>query len=196
MLTTLAESYGPMPAMTVSAVGYGAGTRTGGPLPNLLRVFVGQADDGGAADSAVELAANIDDCTGEVIGATIEKLLSAGCLDAWASPIVMKKSRPAWMLCVLCNACDVEEAERILFVETTTFGVRRRPCERTKLQRHHETVETPYGPIRLKVGLCGRTVTTAAPEFDECAAAARAHDVGIRQVIGAAEAAYRQRAQA
>jgi hypothetical protein len=143
------------------------------------------------ADTVVELSANIDDCTGEVIGATIQKLLASGCLDAWATPIFMKKSRPAWMLSVLCEARDVEEAQRMLFAETTTFGVRRRVCERTKLLRRHETVETPFGPIRMKLGqLAGKTVT-ASPEFSDCAAAAEAHHAAVREVMAAAEAAWR-----
>ena len=143
VLTTLAEGFGPIPAMVVQAVGYGAGAREGGVVPNLLRVFIGIEGDGGEVDSAVELSANVDDCTGEIIGATIERLLSAGCLDAWVTPIVMKKSRPAWMLSALCGKGDVAAIERIIFTETTTFGIRRRPCRRSKLQRHCRTVETP-----------------------------------------------------
>ena len=192
VLTTLAERYGPMPAMSISAVGCGAGTRDGGPLPNLLRVFLGEPDDHGAADTVIELSANIDDCTGEVIGATIARLLSAGALDAWASPIVMKKSRPAWMLSVLCAPADADEAEQILFAETTTFGVRRAPRARTKLLRRHETVETPYGPIRIKVGLSSGQAVAAAPEFDDCLSAAESHRVPVREVLAAANEAYRR----
>jgi uncharacterized protein (TIGR00299 family) protein len=192
VLTTLAESFGPPPTMTVSAVGYGAGTRDGGPLPNLLRVLIGEAHDMGSVDSVVELSANIDDCTGEVIGAAIQKLLAAGCLDAWATPIYMKKSRPAWLLSVLCMPSDAQAAEEILFTETTTFGVRRRTCERTKLQRHPATVETPYGPIRVKVGLLNGRTLSASPEFADCAAAAESHHVPVREVLLAAQAEWRR----
>lgn len=195
ILTTLAESYGPIPAMSVASIGYGAGTRDGGPVPNLLRVFLGQPDPDGQADTVVELTANIDDCPGEILGAAMQRLLAAGCLDAWAVPIVMKKSRPAWMLSALVHPGDVTEAERILFAETTTFGIRRRVCQRSKLQRHWETVETPYGPIRVKVGRReGRTII-AAPEFDECAQAAERHGTSVRDVQAAAQAAYRDRAR-
>lgn len=192
VLTTLAESYGPLPPMDVAAIGHGAGTREGRPLPNILRVFVGEEAGDGQVDSVVELAANVDDCTGEMIGAAIEKLLAAGCLDAWAAPIVMKKSRPAWQVSVLCSPHDVPEAERILFAETTTFGVRRRTCGRTKLRRAHDTVETPYGPIRVKVGRRGDEDVTAAPEFEDCRLAAEAHHVSVKEVLAAALAIHRQ----
>jgi len=192
VLTTLAESYGPMPAMALSAVGCGAGSRDSGPLPNLLRVFIGAAGEG-TADDVVELSANIDDCSGELIGATIEALLGAGCLDAWAAPIVMKKSRPAWTLQVLCAPGDVGAAERIIFTETTTFGVRRRSCRRSKLERRSDTVETPFGPIRVKVGLLDGRPVTASPEFADCRLAAETHHVAVREVYAEACRAWRDK---
>jgi len=191
LLTTLAESFGPVPAMTVSAIGCGAGTRDGGPLPNLLRVLVGESSDAGQTDSVVELSCNLDDCTGETIAVAIARLLSYGCLDAWATPAVMKKSRPAWVLSALAAPADAAEAERIMLAETTTFGVRRRLCERRKLVRHHEIVETPYGPIRVKVGLLDGREMTASPEFDDCNQAAERHHVAVREVFAAAQTVYR-----
>ena len=193
VLTTLAEDFGPPPAMKLTAVGYGAGTKDQGPLPNLLRVLIGEGDEAGQLDAVVELAANLDDCTGEVIGATIEKLLAAGCLDAWAAPIVMKKSRPGWTLSALCSACDVEAAERIILTETTTFGVRRQRSRRTKLIRRFESVETPYGPIRIKIGSVGRREVSVSPEFADCLAAAEAHGAPVKEVIAAATAVYRRK---
>lgn len=192
VLTTLAESFGSLPAMKVAKVGWGAGTRDGGPMPNLLRVFVGEADDAGDVDAAVELSANIDDCTGEVLGATIDKLLLAGCLDAWAAPIVMKKSRPAWMISALCDPADEAEAARILLRETTTFGLRRRRCGRIKLDRRIETVETRYGPIRVKIGLLDGREVTAAPEFEDCRRAAETHHASVREAIAEALLSYRR----
>lgn len=192
LLTTLSEGFGPMPPMHLSAVGYGAGTREDGPLPNVLRVMVGREARAGDVDSAVELSANVDDSTGEILGAAIERLLAAGCLDAWAQPAVMKKSRPAWVITALCEPSDVAAAEEILFRETTTFGVRRRLCGRRKLRRRSETVETPYGPIRLKVGRSGDRDVTASPEFGDCRTAAEAHGVPVREVMAAAQHAYRR----
>jgi uncharacterized protein (TIGR00299 family) protein len=194
VLTTLAESFGQMPAMRVTAVGWGAGTREGRRLPNLLRVFIGELDPAGGADAAVEISANIDDCTGEVIGSTLDKLLLAGCLDAWASAIIMKKSRPAWLVSALCSPADEAEAARILLSETTTFGLRRRSCERTKLDRRFETVETRYGPIRVKIGLLAGREVTASPEFEDCRRAAQTHHVPVREVLAEATTRYRCRA--
>jgi pyridinium-3,5-bisthiocarboxylic acid mononucleotide nickel chelatase len=191
LFTALAESFGPVPAMTVSAIGCGAGTRDGGPLPNLLRVLVGESSDAGQFDSIVELSCNLDDCTGETIAVAIARLLAYGCLDAWASPAVMKKSRPAWILSALAVPADAAEAERIMLAETTTFGVRRRLCERRKLLRHHEVVETPYGPIRVKVGVLDGREITASPEFEDCNQAAERHHVPVREVYAAAQTVYR-----
>jgi len=190
VLSALAENFGPMPAMAVSAVGYGAGTRDQAGVPNLLRVFVGEPDLAGEADTVVELSANVDDCTGEIIGAAIDKLLSAGCLDAWATPIFMKKSRPAWMLSALCHYGDADRAREIIFAETTSFGVRSRPVDRAKLLRVHKTVETRYGPIRVKIGRRDGTELTASPEFSDCRSAAEAHHVAVRDVLVAARQAY------
>jgi len=193
VLTTLAERFGPMPAMEIEAVGYGAGSRDPGDMPNLLRVLIGAESGAGAADTAVELSANLDDCTGEVLAATVEKLLAAGCVDAWCTPIYMKKSRPAWMLSVLCPPGEVQRAEQIIFAETTTLGIRRRVCGRSRLGRRHVTVETRYGAIRVKVGSLGGREMTASPEFSDCQAAAEAHGAAVKEVIAAAVQAYRQR---
>jgi uncharacterized protein (TIGR00299 family) protein len=190
VLTTLAGVFTEMPAMDLSSVGYGAGTRESDVLPNLLRVFVGEPSQSGTADTVVELTVNLDDCTGEIIGTTIEKLLTAGCMDAWAAPIVMKKSRPAWQLSVLCSPSDVHAAEDILLTETTSLGVRRKLCGRTKLAREFQTVTTPFGPIRMKLGLRGGVILTASPEFDDCQQAAQSHGTPVRKVMDAARAAF------
>ncbi len=192
ILTTLGETFGPMPAMIIASVGYGAGTREDGPLPNLLRVFVGQQSEAGQTDTVVELSANVDDCSGEVLGDTLEKLLASGCLDAWASPIYMKKSRPAWMISALAAEADVARAERIFFEQTTTFGVRRRRMTRSKLDRTHEMVETPFGPIRIKIGRLDGQEITASPEFADCRTAAESHHVAVREVIEAVKMAWKQ----
>ncbi len=190
ILTTLAETFGPMPEIDVASIGYGAGTRDSDKLPNLLRVFVGSPSRCGSADTVVELSVNLDDCTGEIIAATMEKLLAAGCLDAWATPIVMKKSRPAHQLSVLCATADVNAAEDILLSETTSLGVRRRTCQRTKLTREFQTVTTQYGPIRIKLGLRDGSILTASPEFDDCQQAAQSHGAPVRAIMDAARAAF------
>lgn len=193
LLTALTESYGPLPPMRLEAVGYGAGTREASAgLPNLLRLCIGQGDDAGRADSVMELSANLDDCTGQVIGYALEQLLSAGALDAWASPVTMKKSRPGWMLCALCQVGDAARLEEIFFRQTPTLGVRRRLCARSKLLRRHVTVETRFGPIRIKLGEVSAEgpVLSASPEYADCAAAAEAHGVSLRDVIQEALRVY------
>jgi uncharacterized protein (DUF111 family) len=104
----------------------------------------------------------------------------------------MKKSRPAWVLSALCLPADTEAAERIVFSQTTTFGIRRRTCRRRKLQRTWKTAETPYGPIRIKLGCLGAETMTASPEFADCQSAAEAHGVSAKEVYQAAAAAWRQ----
>ncbi len=193
LFAALADTMGPPPAMELTATGWGAGTREGDAVPNLLRVLLGRESHSGQTDTVVELSANVDDCTGEVLGATLDMLLAAGCLDAWATPAVMKKSRPAWVLSALCEPSAVAEAEELLFRQTTTFGIRRRECVRSKLLREITTVETPFGPVRVKVGRRDGETLTASPEFADCLAAAETHHVPVRQVLAvAASAAARE----
>ena len=197
VFATLSESFGPPPSMTVAAIGYGAGTRDVGPLPNLLRVFITTADDtsddsSDQVDTVVEITANIDDSSGEVLGVTLENLLAAGALDAWATPIYMKKSRPAWMLAAICTLAHEAKIERLIFNETSTFGLRKRICRRTKLARSFCTVETQFGPVLIKIGCLDGKGITASPEFADCAVAAQAHHVAVAEVMAVASDAYRK----
>jgi uncharacterized protein (TIGR00299 family) protein len=190
ILTTLAESFGPLPAMRIRGWGYGAGRREGLHRPNLLRVLLGEpaadtADDA-TADEIIVLQANLDDVTSEAVGFCLEKLLAAGALDAYAVPITMKKSRPALMLTVLARPDDVVRLEEIVFRETTTFGIRRHRAERRKLERRCETVETRFGPIRMNIGSRGGVTYTAAPEYEDCRRAAEAGNVPLKEVMQAA----------
>jgi uncharacterized protein (DUF111 family) len=141
----------------------------------------------------VELVANVDDVTGEQAAAAIESLLEAGALDAWATPIVMKKGRPAMMISVLASQAGRPKLTQLLIAATGTFGVRHRLWDRTILDRRHETVMTEFGDVRIKVGsLHGRDVA-AKCEFDDAAKAAAEHGVPVRQVTDAALAAYHGR---
>ncbi len=189
LLTTLAEQFGPMPAMTIGTIGYGPGTREGQTLPNVLRVIIGQAGGDGDTDQITVLETNVDDASAEMVGHCMERLFEAGALDVYSVPIHMKKSRSGILLTVLCRNDQVDAMERILFAETTTFGVRRYSVQRSKMIRRHETVLTSFGEIRMKVGR--RTgVVTASPEYEDCRAAARQHGVALREVIAAANQAW------
>ena len=192
VLTTLASGFGPIPEMTLTAVGYGAGAREGGGRPNVLRVLLGQAaGDQSDVDQIVMLETNLDDASPEMIGYCTERLFNEGALDVYAVPIQMKKGRPGVVLTVLCGVTKASAMERVLFVETTTFGVRRRTVERTKLRRRLETVTTRFGDIRMKIGE-REGVVTASPEYEDCKAAAVKHGVALREVIAAANAAWRR----
>jgi len=186
LLTTLATAYGPMPAMTIESIGYGAGQREGKTRPNLLRLLVGRTGTSAEADQIAGLEANVDDCTPETVAYAVEKLLAAGALDAFCTPIYMKKGRPAVMVSVLAEPARRQELEAILFAETSTFGIRSYRAERRKLGRSYTEVDTPYGRIRLKVGRHGDKVVSVSPEYEDCRAAAERTGVPLREIMTAA----------
>jgi len=190
VLTSVCTSFGPLPAMTIERIGMGAGTREGRNQPNVLRVLVGEEPSGAAPDAVVVLEAHVDDSPGEWVGHCLNRLLEEGARDAYCVPIYMKKQRPGVLLTVLCAAADVARLEAILFAETSTFGVRRHTVERTTLDRDHETVSTPYGPVRIKVGRQGGRIMQVGPEYEDCAAAARNAGVSLRMVMASALAAW------
>jgi pyridinium-3,5-bisthiocarboxylic acid mononucleotide nickel chelatase len=144
LLTGLAAGFGPIPAMRLTSVGYGAGTRTT-PEPNVLRVLLGEAEaeDAGpqvAVETLVLLETNIDNMTGEAHGYVMERLLAAGALDAYLTPILMKKGRPAVVLSVLCRPADAAHLRNLMFAETTTLGIREQELRRYCLPRTFATV--------------------------------------------------------
>jgi pyridinium-3,5-bisthiocarboxylic acid mononucleotide nickel chelatase len=210
IVTALAEGF-ERPPMTVEAVGYGFGARRM-PWPNCLRIWVGTAiaarrDDSPFAasepaqrgdlndetsDVEVLLAANIDDMTPEALAYALERLFAAGALDAWFTPITMKKSRPAVQVSAICWEVDRLAITATLLKETTTFGVRALPITREKTNRRWETVTTQWGPVRVKIKEWEGAVLDAVPEYEQVAALARAADVPFREVYAAAAEAGRQ----
>jgi pyridinium-3,5-bisthiocarboxylic acid mononucleotide nickel chelatase len=179
------------PAMAVRRVGYGFGTRDY-PWANGLRVWLGEplaaAEDTHAAD-VVELACNLDNASGEVLGYVLERLLAAGALDAWFTPIQMKKNRPAVKLSVLARPEDRERLADLLLRETPTLGVRYQALSRTVAGREIRAVETPWGRVRVKIKLLGGQPVAAAPEYEDCARLAAAAGVPLEQVMEAARRA-------
>lgn len=193
ILTTVAAQFGPAPAMTINSIGYGAGTRDSQSRPNVLRVLLGESMTAQAtADEVTVLETNLDDASPQTIGYCIERLLAEGALDAFAVPIQMKKGRPGALLTALVEVHRAAEFERILFQETPTFGVRRSVVRRTTMTRRHETVTTPFGSIRMKIGVFDG-ITTATPEYEDCKAAAGHSGVALREVITAANVAWGNR---
>ena len=193
IISTLAESYGPMPMMKIDNIGYGAGTRDYPKFPNALRAIIGEMEEDAdlTPTTVTVIEANIDDLNAQVFGYLMEKALAAGALDIFYTPAQMKKNRPGVLLTLLCNPPDRERMCDLIFRETTTLGVRYRNERREILTREFVTVETEYGPIRVKVSRArdGR-VMNASPEFEDCRVAAEKHQVGLRDAQTAAFNAY------
>ncbi len=192
ILTTVAHEWGALPPMRISEVGYGAGTRENRSRPNVLRITIGESDAGDEtdADLVTVLETQLDDLPPQNVAFAADRLLEAGALDAFLVPIVMKKGRPGQLLTVLCRPGDVARLERVMFRETSTLGIRRHDCARHKLARTHERIETAYGPIRVKLGRQGDAVQQVWPEYEDCAAAAREHNVPLTTIQQAAQEAW------
>ena len=140
-------------------------------------------------EQVVEIAANLDDVTPEVIGQAVGALLAEGALDVWTTAIAMKKQRPGVCLSLLCHPADCECLARRVIDLTGSFGVRYRTWDRLVLDRRIETVDTPFGPMPIKLGLMDGRVVTAKPEFDVAAALAAQHNQPVRVVLAAGQAA-------
>lgn len=183
ILASLAQDFGPMPAMRIDRIGYGAGQRDLEEQPNILRLLIGDTDAATAKPTIWVLETNLDDMPGEQVAYCTERLWDAEVLDVYTTAIQMKKNRPAVKLTVLCDANRVEAAEAIILRETTTLGIRRWPAERTVLQRTAHTVVTPLGPVTGKVGRLPDGSIRFAPEYDACRQVAREKSVPLREVF-------------
>lgn len=186
-----ADGFGAMPPMRVERVGYGCGVKDLADRANVLRVLVGEAVGGAPAETEeiTVVEAHVDDMTGELIAPVVPALLDAGARDAFITPILGKKGRPALLVTVLCEAARLSDMVSALFAHTTTLGVRTRTERRFVLARAWRSVATPWGGVRVKLGSHGGRVSTAAPEFEDCLAAAARAGVPVRRVYEAALAA-------
>lgn len=196
ILTTLADEFGPPPAMTIRAIGYGAGSHDWLAQPNLLRLLLGEAADapdksgGPLVDYVCELETTLDDVSGEFIGYCLERLWQAGALEVYTTAIGMKKNRPGVLLTVLCAPADEGTMTEILFRETTTLGIRRATVVRHVLRREPHIVETPWGPIAGKIGWLADGAARFAPEYESCREAAEKHARPLREIYEAAQKAF------
>jgi uncharacterized protein (TIGR00299 family) protein len=187
IITTVCSEYGPIPRMTTETSGYGAGTREYPNFPNVLRVLIGETDDAGTTDERLwMLETNLDDASPQIIGHVMERVLESGALDCFFTPVQMKKNRPGVLLSVLCGASEKEAVMKLLFTETTTLGVRSYEVTRRALQRSLVRVETPYGPIDVKVAHLDGRVVNEMPEFEQCRQAAANANVPLKVVEEAA----------
>ncbi|MFB3881811.1 MAG: nickel pincer cofactor biosynthesis protein LarC [Armatimonadota bacterium] len=188
ILTTVCRDFGDMPPMTIRATGWGAGSKDL-PHPNLLRLFLGDEVKRPQERRLVLIETNIDDMNPELFGHVMERLLEAGALDVFYTPIVMKKSRPATLVSVLSEPPLVDTLSDILFRETTTLGIRLTDVARRCLDREWREVQTEYGKVRVKIGRLGDQTLTIAPEYEDCVRLAREKGVPATLVYDAARRA-------
>jgi pyridinium-3,5-bisthiocarboxylic acid mononucleotide nickel chelatase len=185
ILTTLAAGAGAMPAMRVTAVGYGAGTMEL-ETPNVLRLFVGEAPLAmvtAPAETIVQVETTVDDMSPQLYEPLLERLLEAGALDVWLTPVIMKRSRPGVVLTALCEPGRVTDLSRLLFEESSTIGVRWTAYQRSRLEREMVRLDTAYGPVIFKVSRLEGRVVTVTPEFEEVRRIARDLGLPVREVL-------------
>ena len=198
--TTLAASYGQVPAMTMKAVGYGAGTADLKEKANVLRILIGERDAATRDDSSAGwdlpvsvIEANVDDMNPQVYGYFAEKALAAGALDVWSTAALMKKSRPGIVVTILCEPSNTQRIMDLLFRETTTIGVRTHEAQRKILDREFVRVATEWGDVRMKVSRLAGAIVNAAPEFEDCKKIAESQGVPLKSVIAAASFEFQKR---
>lgn len=179
LLKHFVSSYSDMPLMRVSDTGYGCGKKDF-EQANCVRAFLGNSDDPG--DVVVTLGCNIDDMTAERIGYAMDVLLKAGALEVYTVPAGMKKSRPGVILNVMCREDDREKMLSLIFKHTTTIGIRENVSRRYTLERHIETRNTPYGPVRIKVS-GGYGVVRNKWEYEDIVRIADEQGSSIEEVI-------------
>ena len=190
IITTVCNEYGPIPPLKVERTGYGAGTREYQDFPNVLRVLLGESDAQAPADERLwMLETNLDDASPQIIGHVMDRVLAMGALDCFFTPVQMKKNRPGVLLSVLCGPGQKEAVMELLFTETTTLGVRSYEVTRRALERSVVSVETPFGPIDVKVAHLNGRVVNEMPEFEQCREAAAKANVPLKIVEEAARLA-------
>ena len=193
IVTTLCDSFGPQPPMTVSAIGYGAGTADLEGQPNVVRIMIGESAEKSvhALDEEISIIeANLDDMNPQIYGYVVEKALLAGALDVYTTALQMKKNRPGTLLTILCHPQDAEALTSLIFAETTTFGVRTHRAQRRALPREWVNVSTSYGDVRIKLSRSSGQVLHVAPEYDDCRKLAVEKQVPLQQVINEALRSY------
>jgi pyridinium-3,5-bisthiocarboxylic acid mononucleotide nickel chelatase len=209
IVKVIVSSFGPRPLMTAEQIGYGAGTRDFAGHANVLRISVGEtreqsariqdfagglAETGSIAEEEVAiLEANLDDLNPQLIGYIVEKVLAEGALDVFTTPVQMKKNRPGTLLTVLACPEQEERLRALLFRESSTLGIRTRHEKRYALARRHETVATPWGEVRMKLGSMNGTVSQYAPEYEDCRRIAAEHRIPLKTVMQEAIRLYLDR---
>lgn len=189
IVSTLVDEFGPLPAMTISSIGYGAGQKDF-PQANLLRLLVGEAAGDVAGDQIVLLETNLDDTPGEAIGYCVEQLWQAGALDVSTTALQMKKERPGVLLSVQCRPTDADRLAEIVFRETTTLGLRRQTVARQTLPRESVKISTAWGDLAGIAAKLPDGSQRFSPEYAACREIADKQKVPLSEVYTAAREAY------
>ena len=193
IVSTYADAFGPIPAMSIEHVGYGAGSRDLASTPNVLRVLVGQGAEAHPSTRVVVIECEIDDMNPQLFGVAMDRLYAAGALEVFYVPVQMKKNRPGTLLSVVAPPERRAVLADVIFRETTTIGLRYYEVERECLRREIVDVATPLGPIRFKIAWQNGRVMNAVPEFDDCARLATANNLPVKEVQAIAVRAYGER---
>jgi pyridinium-3,5-bisthiocarboxylic acid mononucleotide nickel chelatase len=194
ILTTLVRQFGPLPAMRLDGIGYGAGSADLPSQANVLRMFIGDSAAGAVAhdETIAIIEASVDDMNPQVYAYFAERALELGALDVTSAPLQMKKGRPGQLITVLAPLERADALVELFFRETTTIGVRTWEARRRVLAREIVRVETPYGAVQVKVSRMNGRVLNAAPEFEDCRRIALERGAPLKQVLAAAAAAFQK----
>ena len=193
IVATLCSHFGPQPPMSVSSIGYGAGTADLEGQPNVVRIMIGKAIEKTVAGFDEEIAvieANLDDMNPQIYGYFQEKALAAGALDVYSTPVQMKKNRPGILLTLLCRPHDTGALMDLVFTETTTFGARTYRALRRTLPREWVNVRTQFGEVRMKISRVNGHIRHVAPEFEDCKKIAEQLHVPLHLVMDEAKRAF------
>jgi len=190
LITAYADTYGAMPAMRIAKTGYGAGDRDLKGRPNVVRAFVGDMADSAELERVVVLECEIDDMNPQIYGLLMDRLVKAGALDVFYTPIQMKKNRPGTLVTIVASPEDRETLTSVLFAESTTIGVRVTETSRECLNREMVVVESPIGAVRMKIARRNGVVVNTAPEFDDCARLATKLGRSVKEVQAVAMKAW------
>lgn len=189
IVSTLCTGFGPLPSMEIEKIGYGAGSLDLPGFPNMLRLIVGQAREAYQEDQVMVIEANLDDMSPQFFEPLVDELFEKGALDVYLSSVIMKKSRPAVKLTVIAEGALAETCTSLILSNTTTFGVRSYPVKRRKLSREVLEINTPYGPIRVKVGRSGDRILHLNPEYEDCKRIAQERGLPVITIYREAERA-------
>ena len=181
IVNSLCSDFGQMPKMVPESVGYGCGTYDF-PTPNALRVFIGNLQEKPEQSSACLIQTNIDDMQSQLFEHVMQKLFDEGAKDVWFTPIVMKKSRPAIQLSVLCHSEDVEHLSKVIFTETTTLGLRVVPFQKLSLSREEKSIKTKFGKVKFKVAKLDGKIVNSKPEYEACRRIAKKFKIPLKNV--------------